>query len=210
MAMTMDVFGATTSAPNDLGIGQYWESFIATVDIAHPMVYPSHYWVGSFGIQDPNGHPYEIVRAALAPALRRSRDVEGAGSTRPWLQDFTLGEPFYKAPEVRAQIQATYDAGIAEWLLWNAGSHYTEAALEPADGYPPGVEPEMRVGGRIVPVSQRFEAMEAEAEERAAAREQAAARERAAAQMLADSIAAVARSDSLAVAGGGGAGGRIR
>jgi hypothetical protein len=198
VTMTMDVFGATTSAPNDLGIGQYWESFIATVDIAHPMVYPSHYWVGSFGIQDPNGHPYEIVRAALAPALQRSGDVEGAGFTRPWLQDFTLGEPFYKAPEVRAQIQATYDAGIAEWLLWNAGSHYTEAALEPADGYPPGVEPEMRVGGRIVPVSQRFEAMDAEA------------REQAAAQMLADSIAAVARADSLAVVGGGGAGGRIR
>ena len=98
---------------------------------------------------------------------------------------------------MRAQIQATYDAGIAEWLLWNAGSRYTEAALEPADGYPPGVEPEMRVGGRIVPVSQRFEAIEAEAREQAAAR------------ALADSIAAVEPADSLAVAGGSGAG-RIR
>ena len=186
VAMTMDVFGATTSAPNDVGIGQYWEHFIGSVDVALPMVYPSHYWVGSFRIQDPNGHPYEIVRAALGAGLLRSETVEGAGATRPWLQDFTLGAPRYEAPEVRAQIQATYDAGIDEWLLWNASSRYTEAALEPADGYPAGVEPEIRVGGRIVPVSQRYAAMEAEAEERARAR------------AVADSIAAAVVADSLA------------
>ena len=186
VAMTLDVFGATTSAPNDVGIGQYWESFIGSVDVALPMVYPSHYWVGSFGIQDPNGHPYEIVRAALLSAVQRSEAVEGAGVTRPWLQDFTLGPPRYGAPEVRAQIQATYDAGIDEWVLWNAGSRYTEAALEPVDGYPPGVEPEIRVGGRIVPVSERYAAMVAEAEERALAR------------AVADSIAAAVVADSLA------------
>ena len=82
---------------------------------------------------DPNGHPYEIVREALVSGLRRSEAVEGAGVIRPWLQDFTLGSPRYEAPEVRAQIQATYDAGIDEWLLWNASSRYTEAALEPAE-----------------------------------------------------------------------------
>jgi hypothetical protein len=188
VAMTLDVFGATTSAPNDVGIGQYWESFIGSVDVALPMVYPSHYWEGSFGIQDPNGHPYEIVRAALLSGLQRSEAVEGAGVTRPWLQDFTLGPPRYEAPEVRAQIQATYDAGIDEWLLWNASSRYTEAALEPADGYPTGAEPEIRVGGRIVPVSERYAAMVAEAEERALAR------------AVADSIAAAVVADSLAAA----------
>ena len=193
VAMTVDVFGATTSASSDIGIGQYWESFIGSVDVAQPMVYPSHYWVGSFGFQDPNGHPYEIVRAALMSAVRRSEATEGAGATRPWLQDFTLGAPAYEAPEVRAQIQATYDAGIDEWLLWNAGSRYTEAALAPAGGYPRGVEPDMRVGGRIVPVSQRYAAMAAEAEERALAR------------AVADSIAAAVVADSLAAMVAGGA-----
>ena len=195
VAMTLDVFGATTSAPNDVGIGQYWESFIGSVDVALPMVYPSHYWEGSFRIQDPNGHPYEIVRAALLSGLQRSEAVEGAGVTRPWLQDFTLGPPRYGAPEVRAQIQATYDAGIDEWVLWNAGSRYTEAALEPVDGYPRGVEPEMRVGGRIVPVSERYAAMVAEAEERALAR---AVADSIAAAVVADSIAAAVVADSLA------------
>ena len=181
--VTLDVFGATTSSSTDIGIGQYWENFIGSVDVAQPMVYPSHYWEGSFGFKDPNGHPYEIVRAALVSAMQRSEAMgEAVGLTRPWLQDFTLGEPLYDAPEVRAQIQATYDAGIDEWLLWNAGSRYTEAALAPVGGYPEDVEPLMRVGGRIVPVSERYEAMAAEAEERA----------------LADSIAAVVVADSLA------------
>ena len=189
VAMTMDVFGATTSAQSDVGIGQYWERFIGSVEVALPMVYPSHYWVGSFGIQDPNGHPYEVVREALIAGLQRSEAVEGAGVIRPWLQDFTLGSPRYEGPEVRAQIQATYDAGIDEWLLWNASSRYTEAALEPAEGYPAGFEPVMRAGGRIVPVSERFEAMALEAEERAVAR------------IVADSITAAAVADSLAAVG---------
>jgi hypothetical protein len=186
VAMTVDVFGATTSAQSDVGIGQHWESFIGSVDVALPMVYPSHYWVGSFGIQDPNGRPYEIVRAALVSGLRRSLAVEGAGVTRPWLQDFTLGAPRYEAPEVRAQIQATYDAGVDEWVLWNPSSRYTEDALVPVDGYPEGVEPMMRVAGRIVPVSERYVAMAAEAEERALAR------------AVADSIAATVVADSVA------------
>ncbi len=97
-----------------------------------------------------------------------------------------MGSPRYEAPEVRAQIQATYDAGINEWVLWNPSSRYTENALEPVNGYPDGMEPEMRVGGRIVRVSERFAAMEAEAEEMALAR------------IVADSIAAAAVADSLA------------
>ena len=125
--------------------------------------------------------------------MQRSEAMgEAVGLTRPWLQDFTLGEPFYEAPEVRAQIQATYDAGIDEWLLWNAGSRYTEAALAPAGGYPEGVEPLMRVGGRIVPVSERYEAMAAEAEERAVADSLAA--------VVADGVAS--EPESLEVVGG--------
>ncbi len=50
------------------------------------------------------------------------------------------------------------------------------------------MEPLMRVGGRIVPVSERYEAMALEAEERALAR------------MVADSIAAAAVADSLVAA----------
>ena len=151
---TADVFGIATSASRDVGIGQLWESFIDVVDVALPMVYPSHYWQGSFGIDTPNAHPYEVVRRALEDALRRSEAVEGAGRTRPWLQDFSLGQPPYGAPEVRAQIQAAYDVGIREWILWNPSSRYTEEALAPAEGFP--WSPLMRLAGRLVPVEERL------------------------------------------------------
>jgi len=155
--VTADVFGVTTSAAGDVGIGQVWEEFIDVVDVALPMVYPSHYWQGSFGMDAPNAYPYEIVKAALEDAVRRSEEVEGAGITRPWLQDFTLGKPTYGAPEVRAQIQATYDAGLTEWILWNPGSRYTPEALEPTEGWPE--EPRIRVADQVVPVSQRMDVL---------------------------------------------------
>lgn len=155
---TADVFGVTTSARRDVGIGQVWETFIDVVDVALPMVYPSHYWEGSFGIDEPNARPYEIVRQALSDAVRRSAVVDGAGLTRPWLQDFTLGTPVYAGAEVRAQIQATYDAGVREWILWNPGSRYTESALEPVGGF--SREPLVRVAGVLTPASRRFIVMD--------------------------------------------------
>jgi len=150
---TVDVFGVTTTFRRDVGIGQLWESFIDVVDVALPMVYPSHYWEGSFGVDEPNAYPYEIVKAALTDAVRRSAAVESPGLTRPWLQDFSLGQPIYAAAEVRAQIQAAYDAGIQEWVLWNSGARYTESALEPVGGFER--EPLVRVAGLLTPVSRR-------------------------------------------------------
>jgi hypothetical protein len=155
---TVDVFGVTTSANRDVGIGQVWEAMIDRVDVALPMVYPSHYWRGSFGFAVPNAYPYEVVLRALRDAQRRSAGVEGAGTTRPWLQDFSLGQPTYAAAEVRAQIQATYDAGIEEWILWNPGSRYTESALEPVAGFEN--EPLSRVAGVLTPVSRRHAVMD--------------------------------------------------
>jgi len=155
---TADVFGVTTSFRRDIGIGQLWETFIDVVDVALPMVYPSHYWEDSFGYDKPNAYPYEIVLAALRDALRRSARVDGAGMTRPWLQDFSLGQPIYGAPEVRAQIQATYDIGIQEWILWNASTRYTISALEPVTGF--AIDPLVRVAGVLTPVSRRYEVMD--------------------------------------------------
>jgi hypothetical protein len=125
------------------------------------MVYPSHYGSGSYGYETPNAYPYEIVRAALTDARNRSDSLVGAGRTRPWLQDFTLGAPRYGGPEVRAQIQATYDTGIQEWILWNPSVRYSEAGLLPAEGMGSGMEPTMLLDGMVIPVSQRFEYLDA-------------------------------------------------
>jgi hypothetical protein len=155
--MTADVFGITTSARHDVGVGQVWESFIEHVDDALPMIYPSHFHPGSHRVSRPADQPYEIVRAALEAAVERNRAIPGAGGIVPWLQDFSWGRGTvpYGAAEVRAQIQAAYDAGVDEWILWNSGSQYTVDALEPAGGWPE--EPGIRVGGEVVPVSRRGE-----------------------------------------------------
>ena len=151
---TADVFGVTTSFRMEFGIGQLWETFIDVVDVALPMVYPSHYRPGFFGFDQPNAYPYEVVKAALQDALQRSSTIDGAGQTRPWLQDFTLGAPTYGSAEVRAQIQAVYDVGLQEWILWNPSTRYTEGALEPLGGFEN--EPLVRVAGVLAPVSHRM------------------------------------------------------
>ncbi|HEX6589952.1 MAG TPA: putative glycoside hydrolase [Longimicrobiales bacterium] len=137
--VTADVFGVTTSSSGDVGIGQHWESMSPVIDVLLPMVYPSHYPRGSFGLAHPNAEPYHTVLIAMRHGVRRSRALEDAADIRPWLQDFTLGRPPYGAAHVRAQIQAVYDAGLTEWVLWNASSRYTAAALADASGNVPEI-----------------------------------------------------------------------
>ncbi|MFZ5826019.1 MAG: putative glycoside hydrolase [Bacillota bacterium] len=129
--ISADVFGLVTSTEDDMGIGQRLEEASAAVDILSPMVYPSHYIPGNLGVANPNAMPYETIYRSMLDAKERweKAGLTGKVTMRPWLQDFSWGHPYGPA-EVRAQIQATYDAGYSEWLLWNAANDYTEEALE--------------------------------------------------------------------------------
>lgn len=66
---------------------------------------------------------------------------EVTAAVRPWLQDFTAtwvaGHIQYGPQQIREQIQAVYDAGYEEWILWNAANRYTEGGLYGPDGQPP-------------------------------------------------------------------------
>lgn len=133
--LSVDVFGLTTLR-DDVGIGQNFKQLTARVDYISPMIYPSHYWKGSYGFQNPNSAPYGIIKAALKDAIRKSVDEKQPEEVvktkiRPWLQDFDLGYPPYGPEEVRIQIRAAKELGIREWLLWNPGARYTKAALLP-------------------------------------------------------------------------------
>jgi hypothetical protein len=112
-----------------MGIGQRWEAFIGQADVVLPMTYPSHYAPGSYRIARPNANPYAVIDAALRDAKRRTEGIAGAARIIPWYQDFTLGAPRYGVAQVRAQMQAGYDNGVASWILWNPSSNYTLAAL---------------------------------------------------------------------------------
>ncbi|MFP4623941.1 MAG: putative glycoside hydrolase, partial [Gemmatimonadota bacterium] len=135
--VTADVFGITTSTRLDIGIGQVWEEMSDVVDVLLPMVYPSHYPDGSWEYENPNAAPYQIVKRAMDDAVARSLLIDGAAAIRPWLQAFSMGEPAYGPRHVRAQIDAVYDAGLREWILWSPGVRYNREALASESGVEP-------------------------------------------------------------------------
>jgi hypothetical protein len=126
--ISIDVFGLTTTATDDMGIGQKIVEMTEWVDYVSPMVYPSHYGKWNYGIAEPNKEPYKVVYFALADALKRIP----AEKIRPWLQDFSLRYK-YSRDEVKAQIQACYDNKVSSWLLWNPKCVYTKDALKRKD-----------------------------------------------------------------------------
>lgn len=128
---TVDIFGMTTSADRDLGIGQVWEDLASTADVVLPMVYPSHYFKGFYNFTHPNSEPYAVVRRALEDAERRSARLAHPAEIRPYLQAFTLGHPRYTPTEIRDQIRAAADVGIHSWVLWNARGVYDPRIFEP-------------------------------------------------------------------------------
>ena len=152
--LSADLFGMTTTNTDDLNIGQVLEHALPYFDYIAPMVYPSHYPANFMGFAKPATKPYEVVKFSMDEAVKRTiatttvvamfgeqpistttkpflyrKKVFDANKIRPWLQDFNLGAT-YTAEMVRAQIQATYDAGLDSWMLWNAANRYSAAALE--------------------------------------------------------------------------------
>lgn len=132
--LSADLFGMTATNPDDLGIGQLLESAAPNFDYIAPMVYPSHYPKGFEGFEDVNKHPYEIVKVSMDRAVSRLVAASTTPSKlRPWLQDNDY-PVLYSAEMVRAQIQATYDAGLDSWMLWDPGNGYTREALLGPEG----------------------------------------------------------------------------
>jgi hypothetical protein len=129
--LSADLFGMTTTNADDLNIGQVLEYTAPYFDYIAPMVYPSHYPTGFNGWKNVNAHGYDIVKFSLGRAAAR---LVAASSTpaqlRPWLQDFDYPVE-YTTPMVREQIQATYDAGLTSWMMWDAGNKYTPAVYDP-------------------------------------------------------------------------------
>jgi len=135
--VSADVFGQVTTDANDMGLGQNLEDLATCIDVISPMVYPSHYYPGVYGVEFPDLEPYKIVYTSMNTGNKRIQKINHDGPKailRPWLQDFTasyLKENYqvYGSKQVRDQIQAAYDSGLEQWLLWNASNVYTRGAL---------------------------------------------------------------------------------
>ena len=126
--LTADIFGLVTTVRGPLEVGQDWEKISPEVDVVLPMVYPSLYPHGSFGIRVPNAEPYRTIFIAITSARLRDEKlgITTPEHVRPWLQAFTLGAPRYGPAEVEQQKKAVYDAGYDGWVLWHPGSKYDD------------------------------------------------------------------------------------
>jgi hypothetical protein len=123
---TADVFGLVTTVRGALEVGQQWEKVSPAADVILPMVYPSHYPRGAFGIAYPNAEPYQVIKTALDTARVRDErlGIKNAEHVRPWIQAFSIGRLQYGPEQIKAQKQAIYDAGYNGWILWSPGSRF--------------------------------------------------------------------------------------
>lgn len=136
--VSADVFGTIIGSEIDAErVGQRYGDMAKHLDYICPMIYPSHYGDGNFGIEHPDTQPYDTILGALTKSKEDlagyATEGERQAVVRPWLQDFTASylEHYitYGDEEIRAQIQAVYDAGYEEWILWSAANKYHYGGL---------------------------------------------------------------------------------
>jgi hypothetical protein len=122
--VSVDVFGL--SAERDLGVGQVPGRLAKYVDAVYPMVYPSHYNDGEYGLASPVSVPGATVARSLADFRRRMRGTKAR--LIPWLEDFSFSGTVSRE-HVRAQIRAARRQGTGGFLLWNPLGVYSEGIL---------------------------------------------------------------------------------
>lgn len=150
LVTSADLFGLTTTETTDMGIGQVFERMLPHFDYIAPMIYPSHYAKGEYGIDNPAKKPYETIARALAGAKKKIDAMNTPASAtgtatvpaaapakqvslsqiRPWLQDFELAKVPYTADMIRLEKKAVYDAGIDSWMMWDPSNRYTKGAYQ--------------------------------------------------------------------------------
>lgn len=137
VAVSADVYGTIIASSVDAKVvGQNFVEMSKYLDYICPMIYPSHFGEGNFGIQYPDMEPYHIISKVLAISADKLKAIpegEHCAVVRPWLQDFTATwikhHQSYSGKEVREEIEGVYSVGYNEWLLWNAASNYSKDGL---------------------------------------------------------------------------------
>lgn len=123
--ISADVFGLTTSARDDMGIGQNLPLIAQYADYVYPMMYPSHYYTGHYGLRNPNSEPYKVINFGLRDAMARLE--LNYAKLRPYLQDFSK----YGPHEVGEQIRALRKNYLHSWVMWSPNNKYSWEAYKP-------------------------------------------------------------------------------
>jgi hypothetical protein len=122
--LAADVFGVVAwgrSADRDR-LGQHLPDLLPLLDVACPMLYPSHFYGNFLGMTNPVEYPYYLVFEGVRRILPLAKVHSVA--VRPWIQSFPYRIPDFDQAYVAEQMQGAADAGADGYLLWNPASRY--------------------------------------------------------------------------------------
>jgi hypothetical protein len=133
----VSVFGIAATRGDQ--IAQNVGAMASHVDYVAPMLYPSHWGKGEYGVENPEEQPYDIVLASLRSFQTA---LEGTNTPLvPWLQDFN-SRVDYGPEKIADQITAAADLGVMNWLLWDPKVTYTDSGFITFTEAPDTVEAE--------------------------------------------------------------------
>ncbi len=122
----VQIFGYAAWHYRNAGGGQRIGTLDGCADVIYPMLYPSHFWPGSLGFEDPSDHPYEIVSEGCRAAVRNTR---AGARIIPMVQAF-----WYSGDEIIQQLKAAFDCGMPGYVCWNPAGRYRNFLIPGEDG----------------------------------------------------------------------------
>ena len=124
--LSLDVFGIAASGPRgDIdALGQNLLLLGPEAEAISPMVYPSHYPVGTLGFDHPGDHP-DLVGFGTKAAVAKLAAGQVPGTiVRPWLQAAPFRTSTFGPDYIVDEIRAAEASGAVGWLMWDAGNSY--------------------------------------------------------------------------------------
>lgn len=127
--VSADVFGECVGT-YVTAYGQYFPNISNIVDVISAMPYPDHFAKGTYGIETPWLHPYEILNSWAKRAFERQKEIETPAKVRTWIQAYdAIKSPHntYGEYEIKEQIKGLNDAGLTAGVItWNGSSSLTK------------------------------------------------------------------------------------
>ena len=127
--VSADVFGECVGT-YVTAYGQYFPNISNIVDVISAMPYPDHFAKGTYGIETPWLHPYEILNSWAKRAFERQKEIETPAKVRTWIQAYdAIKNPHntYGEYEIKEQIKGLNDAGLTDGVItWNGSSSLTK------------------------------------------------------------------------------------
>ncbi len=129
-----DVFGIITTNSNETKtLGQDLGDALRYFDYVAPMVYPSHFYAGTAGFQNPAVHPREIILFSMKGALSiieemtTQKHIVNNGTTTATSTMATTSTYISKYPDLEGISSSTLIAKLRPWYQdFDMGAVYTK------------------------------------------------------------------------------------